>query len=129
MYHMASGRQPASMRAMVYLEDRFYQLDAELPLRRIHDLLIQAPQIIDKDVNYGKVRPRYDDVRIGVAPDGHVMLWAAGLGSQVELAKYRAVVLHGITRKSYNASLPGGTFTLTESEDRRLMLDRLKPES
>ncbi|WP_382154968.1 hypothetical protein [Hydrogenophaga sp. ANAO-22] len=35
----------------------------------------------------------------------------------------------GCTGKSYNASLPGGTFTLTESEDRRLMLDRLKPET
>lgn len=122
---------PKTMRLKYYdyLEDRFYQLDAELPLHRIHDLFFRAPRIIDKDVNYGTVRPRYDDVRIGIAPDGHVMLWAAGLGSQVELAQYRAVVLHGITRKSYNASLPGGTFTLTESEDRRLMLDRLKPET
>lgn len=126
-----ASRLPKTMRLKYYdyLEDRFYQLDAELPLRRIHDLFFRAPRIIDKDVNYGTVRPRYDDVRIGIAPNGHVMLWAAGVGNQVELAQYRADVLTGITRKSYNASLPGGTFTLTESEDRRLMLDRLKPET
>jgi hypothetical protein len=127
----SGSRLPKTVRLKYYdyLDDRFYQLDAELPLRRIYDLFIQAPPIVAKKVTYGKVRPRYDNVRIGVAPDGHVMLWAAGLGNQVELAQYRAVVLHGITRKSYNASLPGGTFTLTESEDRRLMLDRLKPET
>lgn len=110
-----------------YLEDRFYQLDAELPLHRIHDLFIQAPQIIDKDVSYGKVRPRYDDVRIGIAPDGHVMLWAAGLGNQVELAQYRATVLPDMTRRSYNASLPGGTFTL--AEDRWIGLGRMSAET
>jgi hypothetical protein len=124
-----SARLPKTLRLKYYdyLDDRFYQLDAELPLRRLFDLFVQAPQIIDKDVTYGKVRPRYDDVRIGIAPDGHVMLWAAGIGSQVELAQYRALVLPDMTRRSYNASLPGGTFTL--AEDRWIGLGRMSAKT
>lgn len=121
------ARLPKSLRLSYYdtLEDRFYQLDAELPLRRLFELMIEAPKIIDRDVNYGKVRARYDNLRIGIAPDGHVMLWLAGLGSQVELATYRARVLEGMTAKSYNASRPPSSFALTE--DRWLGLGRMTP--
>lgn len=121
------ARLPKTLRLSYYdsLEDRFYQLDAELPLRRLFELFVEAPKIIDKDVNYGKVRPRYDNFRIGIAPDGHVMLWAAGLGSQVELATYRARVLEGMTAQSYNASRPPASFAL--AEDRWLGLGRMTP--
>ncbi|MFY8042042.1 MAG: DUF2931 family protein, partial [Rhodoferax sp.] len=119
------ARLPKTLRLSYYdqLEDRFYQLNAELPLRRLFELFIEAPPIVAKNVTYGVVRPRYEDLRIGIAPNGHVMLWVWGLGSQVELASYRASVLEGMSVKSYNASLPGGTFTLTE--DRWIGLGRM----
>ena len=123
------ARLPKTLRLTYYdtLEDRFYQLNTELPLRRLLELFIEAPQTVAKKINYGTVRPRYNDLRIGIAPDGHVMLWVWGLGSQVELASYRARVMEGISVKSYNASLPGGTFTL--AEDRWIGLGRMKPQT
>ena len=57
------------------------------------------------------------------------MLWAAGLNDQVELQTYRAQELPGLTRASYNASLPGGTFTLMEDRWKALAGGRLKPET
>jgi hypothetical protein len=121
------ARLPKTLRLSYYdtLEDRFYQLDAELPLRRLFDLFIEAPKIVAKKATYGKVRPRYEDLRIGIAPDGHVMLWVWGLGSQVELATYRARVLEGMTAQSYNASRPPASFAL--AEDRWLGLGRMTP--
>jgi hypothetical protein len=121
------ARLPKTLRLSYYdtLEDRFYQLDAELPLRRLFELFIEAPKIVAKKATYGKVRPRYEDLRIGIAPDGHVMLWVWGLGSQVELATYRARMLEGMTAQSYNASRPPASFAL--DEDRWLGLDRMKP--
>jgi hypothetical protein len=108
-----------------YLEDKFYRLDGELPQKRIHELF--KKKIIDKDVRYGTSRGRFDDLRFGVAPRGNVMLWAAGFGNQVELQTYQAAELKGMTRKSYNASLPGGTFTLMEDRWKTLEGGGLKP--
>lgn len=121
------ARLPKTLRLSYYdyLEDRFYRLDAELPLKRLFELFMEAPKIVARELTYGQVVPRYNDLRIGVAPDGHVMLWVWGVGSQIELAQYRAEVMEGITRQSYNASLPGGTFTL--AEDRWIGLGRMKP--
>ena len=123
------ARLPKTLRLSYYdyLEDRFYRLEAELPLQRLFELFVRAPKIVARKVTYGEVAPRYRDLRIGVAPDGHVMLWVWGVGSQVELGTYRAEVLAGMTRQSYNASVPGGAFTLIE--DRWLALDRMKPET
>jgi len=122
------ARLPKTLRMAYYdyLEDRFYRLDAELPTQRIYELFKQ--RTVDKDVNYGQVRGRFDELRIGVAPDGHVMLWASGI-DQVELQTYRAQVQEGITRESYNASLPGGTFTLMEDRWAALKAGRIKPEA
>lgn len=122
------GKLPKTLRLSYYdyLEDRFYRLDTELPLRRLFELFVQAPPIVGKNSPYyGVPRPRYNDLRIGVAPNGHVMLWACGLGSQVELGPYRASIIEGMTARSYNASLPPGAFTL--DEERWLALDRMKP--
>lgn len=123
------ARLPKTLRLSYhdYLEDRFYRLDAELPLQRLFELFVRAPKIVAREIRYGEVAPRYEDLRIGVAPDGHVMLWVWGVGSQVELGTYRARVLEGMTRQSYNANVPAGAFTLTE--DRWLALDRMKPET
>ncbi len=123
------SRLPKTFRLTYYdfLEDKFYQLDGDLPQQRIHALF--QHKIVDKDVNYGKVRARFDDLRLGVAPLGHVMLWAAGVGNQVELQTYRAVELPGMTRASYNASLPGGTFTLMADRWKALAGGRLKADT
>lgn len=124
------SRLPKTFRLTYYdfLEDRFYQVDGELPQQRIFELFKQRS--VDKEVNYGTVRPRFDDLRIGVAPRGNIMVWAAGL-DQVELQTYKAQqVMKGVTRQSYNASLPGGTFTLMEDRDRVLLKGgRIKPET
>jgi len=108
-----------------YLEDKFYRLDGELPQARIYELFKR--RTVDKSVEYGQVIPRFDDLRVGVAPRGNVMLWAAGLANQVELQTYQAVELKGMTRQSYNASLPGGTFTLMEDRWQALQGGRLQP--
>lgn len=123
------ARLPKTLRLSYYdyLEDRFYQLDAELPIKRLFELFFEVPKIVARKVLYGEVRSRYDNLRVGVAPDGHVMMWVAGLGSQLELVQYRANVMQGITRQSYNASRPAGSFGL--DEDRWLGLDRMKPET
>lgn len=123
------SRLPKTFRLTYYdfLEDRFYQLDGDLPQQRIYELFQR--KIVDKDVNYGKVRGRFDDLRLGVAPRGNVMLWAAGLGNQVELQAYRAHELQGMTRASYNASLPGGTFTLMEDRWKALAGGRLQADT
>ena len=124
------SRLPKTMRLTYYdfLEDRFYQLDAELPLHRLYDLFSQ--RTVDKTLKYGEVRPRFDDLRIGVATQGHVMVWAAGVANLIELQTYQARELKGLTRKSYNASLPGGTFTLMEDRDLALFKGgRMQPET
>ena len=123
------SRLPKTFRMSYYdfLEDKFYRVDGDLPQQRIYELFKR--KIIDKTVSYGKVRGRFDDLRLGVAPLGNVMLWAAGLNDQVELQTYRAQELPGLTRASYNASLPGGTFTLMEDRWKALAGGRLKPET
>jgi hypothetical protein len=122
------SRLPKSLRLRYYdyLEDRFYQLDAELPLQRIYEFFKREYVSINSP-NYGKVRGRFDDLRIGIAPLGHVMVWAAGLTDRVELQTYQALELPGMTAKSYNASLPGGTFTLQENRWGNLAAGKLSP--
>jgi len=108
-----------------YTYQKFYQLDAELPLDKLHALFSQKS--VDKDINYGTVRPRFDDLRIGAGPDGHIMLWASGLvGSQVELGMYRAKELPDLTVEAYNEKIKGG-FELDPQWWR--MLSRAKPET
>ncbi|MET3122274.1 hypothetical protein AAKU67_001868 [Oxalobacteraceae bacterium GrIS 2.11] len=112
-----------------YQEDRFYRLDAELPIDRIYNLFFEQPKIIDKDVNYGVVKPRFFELRFGIAPQGNIMLWASGYTHQVELQTYRAEVIPGMDVKSYNARLPVGTFTLNEDRWKELAAWDFKPET
>lgn len=122
------SRLPKTLRLRYYdyLEDRFYQLDAVLPLQRIYTLF-KLEYVSINSPRYGKVQARFDDLRIGVAPLGHIMLWASGSTDQVELQSYRALELPGMTAKSYNASLPGGTFTLDEDRWGNLAAGKLSP--
>jgi Protein of unknown function (DUF2931) len=125
------ARLPKTLRLTYYdyLEDRFYQLDAELPQQRIYELFKQ--KTVSNDLDYGKVTPRFNSLRIGVAPQGNIMLWVTGETDQVELGAYQAVqVMKDQTPKSYNATLPGGrSFTLDENRDRALASGRAKPET
>lgn len=125
------ARLPKTLQLMYYdfLEDRFYQLNAELPQQRMYELFQQ--KTVSKVLAYGKVKPRFYDLRIGVAPQGHIMLWAAGEVDQVELATYQAEqVMKDQTPQNYNATLPGGrSFTLDENRDRALASGRAKPET
>jgi hypothetical protein len=106
-----------------YLEDRFYQLKTELPLQKLFDLFSQIGLARDNL----KARPKYQTLRIGVAPRGNIMMWAAGYtDNQVELGTYRAEVLEGMTPKIYNA---GGVraFPLREDRWEELSGGRAKP--
>ena len=122
------SRLPKTFRLTYYdfLEDKFHQLDGDLPQQRIYAFFKQ--RTVTKNVTYGKVVARYDQLRLGVASRGNVMLWAAG-EDIAELQTYRAQELTGLTRASYNASLPGGTFTLMEDRWKALAGGRLKPET
>lgn len=86
-----------------YQEDRFYELQAELPQKKLYDLFKQT--MVDYDMMVGKIIPRFDSLTIGVAPQGYVMVWASrgdGL-NQVELAgPLKATVMQGMTVERYN---------------------------
>lgn len=111
-----------------YLEGRFYQLKTELPLQKLFELF-QRSAVSKSAPHFGTIRPRFQSLIIGVAPLGHIMIWAAGYNDfQVELGTYRAEVLEGMTPQSYNA---GGNrfFPLREDRWQELSGGRAKPET
>ena len=113
-----------------YQEDRFYRLEAELPLHRIYELFFNEPKSVSKNSPYyGQAIPRFSELRFGIAPQGFIMLWASSFTHQVELQTYRAQIIRDIDVKSYNAKLPGGTFTLQEDRWKELKAWRFKPET
>lgn len=89
-----------------YQEDRFYQLDAELPLQKIHALFKES--VVSVSLDYGKVIPKFDTFKIGIAPQGHVVLWIGGRGGddQIELGVYEAQIMRDMTVAGYNATQP-----------------------
>lgn len=108
-----------------YLEDRFYQLKTELPLQKLFELF-SIPGLARRGV---EARPKFQTLRIGVAPLGNIMMWAAGYtDNQVELGTYRAEVLEGMTPKSYNAAARP-FFPLREDRFLHLSSGRAKPET
>ncbi|MBC3933503.1 DUF2931 family protein [Undibacterium curvum] len=125
------GRLPKTIHLSYYdyQEDRFYRLDAELPLRRIYELFFKQPKVVIKNISYGSVVPRFSELRFGIAPQGYIMLWASGYTHQVELQTFRAQVIRDIDVRQYNARLPGGTFTLNEDRWKELKAWRFKPET
>ena len=119
-----------------YQEDRFYQLNAELPQQKIYELFQQ--KIVDIDGRGKGVVPRFNAFTIGIAPQGYVMVWistADGL-NQMELTPVRAEPMRDMTVQKYNSTgnydpMRGGrAFPL--KEDRWGFLSdgtKLKPET
>ena len=117
------SRLPKTIRISYYdyQEDRFFQLDAELPQKKIFELFKQ--RTVDRSRQVGDAIPRYDRFLIGIAPQGHVVLWvrAAGAKDQVELATYKAQVLQGMTIDRYNGT---GTYGPNEGRAFPISTDR-----
>jgi hypothetical protein len=87
-----------------YIENKFYELVGELEQRKIYELFKQ--QTVDNDNHLGAIIPRYKKLILGIAPQGHIMVWVSSENGadQVELASYRATERKGVTVASYNAS-------------------------
>lgn len=100
------ARLPKTMRLRYYdyQEDRFYQLDTELPQKRIYELFTQ--KTIDRDMKLGQIIPRYTALMVGIAPQGHIVLWVLkGDGrDQVELATFKAQPMPDMTIERYNST-------------------------
>ena len=111
-----------------YQEDKFYQLEAELDQRRIYELFKQTSLALSYRDREG-VTPRYDELIFGIAPQGHIMLWAGEKegGDQVELASYRASVRTDMTVARYNATNP--TFKIRENRWDQINFNIKTPET
>lgn len=111
-----------------YLEDKFYQLDAELPIAKLYDLF--QLKAVDLDGEKGEITPKYQDLVIGVAPRGYIVLWLAGDNAyeQIEIGTYQAHVMEGYTAERYNREVQPG-FPIHVGEDRWKHLGLLKPET
>jgi|GEM_PF-2688880 len=83
-----------------YQEDRFYQLKAELPMEKIYKLFQQ--KMVDFDRHLGQIVPRYNKIKVGIAPQGYVMVWAGSDMDQVELGQYWASHQPQMTAQRYN---------------------------
>ena len=124
------ARLPKTLRVTYYdyQEDRFYQLDAELSLPLLYDLFKQ--KVVSPDLGLGTVVPRFDNFKIGIAPQGHVVLWLGGRAGadQVELAVFKAKPLRDMTVERYNASKPA--FPLKTDRWKKISYETsLRPET
>jgi hypothetical protein len=124
------ARLPKTLRTTYYdyQEDRFYQLDAELPLQKLHALFKET--VVSPSLNYGKVVPKFDTFKIGIAPQGHVVVWVGGRGGddQIELGIYKAQMMRDMTVAGYNATKPA--FPLKADRWTKLSYSTsLKPET
>jgi len=72
------SRLPKTMRVSYYdyQENRFYQLDAELPQDTLYQLFQQRMAAIDSEA----IEQRFDTIVIGIYPQGHIMTWVMGGG-------------------------------------------------
>ena len=89
-----------------YQVGRFYKLDVELPQRKLHALFKQKTIQIDADNK--PVMPRYDELTIGIAPGGFIMLWVRTYDGYDEvelLGPLQALNIDGMTVESYNNSV------------------------
>jgi hypothetical protein len=70
-----------------YVDDKFYTGDWKLPTEKIKELFDQGFY----STTGGKaVTEPYKFINIGFAPKGMVIVWVAGLGRQVEVARFQA---------------------------------------
>jgi len=128
------ARLPKTLRTTYYdyQEDRFYQLDAELPLQKLYALFKET--VVSAGMSYGKVVPKFDTFMIGIAPQGHVVVWIGGRGGddQIELGVYKAQISRNMTVDGYNATKPAVPLTANrwdEMSDLGTYRTGLKPET
>ncbi|OXB08490.1 hypothetical protein B0A81_09250 [Flavobacterium plurextorum] len=68
-----------------YADKKFYKIEAELPHDRILALFKEGYN--DKDMSH----ITYNDITIGLAPGGFVVVWLTGKNRSIEIAHYQAV--------------------------------------
>ncbi len=89
-----------------YQEGRFYKLDVDLPQRKLYDFFKQ--KTIDIDADDKPVVPRFNEITIGIAPGGFIMLWASvnrGYEEVELLGPLQALNIDGMTVERYNNSV------------------------
>jgi len=112
-----------------YLEDRFYQLNTELPIAKLYALF--QLKTIDLDWAKGEITPRYEDFSIGIAPQGYVVLWLGGdhANEKIEIGTYQAQVMQGYTAERYNREVQPG-FPIEMGANRQAMMAAyMEPET
>ncbi len=113
-----------------YQEGRFYKLDVELPQRKLYALFQQ--KTIDIDADDKPVVPRYNEITIGIAPGGFIMLWASvnrGYDEVELLGPLQALNIDGMTVERYNNSVRKSFWLATDRWDYLKHNDGIKPET
>jgi hypothetical protein len=113
-----------------YQFGRFYQLYVALPQQKLYDLFKQ--RTIDIDADDKPVVPRFNEVVIGIAPNGFIMLWASVDGGydEVELmGPLTAINIDGLTVAMYNQSVRESFWLATDRFDYLSRNDGIKPET
>jgi hypothetical protein len=88
-----------------YVEDTFYQLRGELPQQRLYELFKQKTvDVRSSGISRGRVIQRFNQIQIGVAPKGYVIVWVGsdGHSDQVEIGQYQAQINSNLTPSEYN---------------------------
>lgn len=70
-----------------YVDNKFYKGDWKLPTEKIKKLFDEG---FPAKPGLENVKESYDYINIGLGPKGMVVVWVAGAGSQVEVARFQA---------------------------------------
>ena len=70
-----------------YVDNKFYKGEWKLPTEKIKELFDEG---FPAKPGLENVRESYDYINIGLGPKGMVVVWVAGAGSQVEVARFQA---------------------------------------
>lgn len=70
-----------------YVDDKFYTGEWKLPTEKIQELFDEG--FYAKTGQEAETEP-YKHIKIGFAPKGMVVVWVAGIGKQVEVARFQA---------------------------------------
>nr|WP_315247138.1 DUF2931 family protein [uncultured Flavobacterium sp.] len=70
-----------------YVDNKFYTIESELPIEKIKQLFEEG--FYSKNGEEVVTEP-YNFINIGLAPKGMVVVWVAGAGQQVEVARFQA---------------------------------------
>lgn len=78
---------------VAYAEKKFYQVDAELPKKEILELFKKGFMVEgskDENGNYPWVPSTYNNINIGAAPGGVVVVWLSGNHHRTEVCRLQA---------------------------------------